>query len=130
MKQLMNLKKKNLNFRIRLLKILNSTYFLTTGLILVGVVILFVGLILLRVVFGTESPPSVWMNFIMVITCSFILTGSIFTIIRNEIPKDPNGILPSIKGRWAVVLGMFATLMSGFAEIGLLYFFLQDLFGK
>lgn len=115
--------------RMSIVTFLKSTYFLTSGLAFIGGMILIVGAIILRIVYGPQS-SDVFIHLLIIISCGFMLTGSIFIIIRKEIVRDPKGILPSIKGRWAVILGTFATLVSGFAEIGLLYFFLLDLFGK
>jgi hypothetical protein len=108
----------NKSRRQKIRNFLCSTAFLTIGLPLIALIIyLFVGGFLGQKIFG-GNPPVLYMYVIFAIGTGLILTGSIFTVIRREILRPG---LRSITGVWAIILGLFSSIIWGIFEIVILY---------
>ncbi len=103
---------------------LASTMFLTNGLWLVGITILFGGFALVNRMYPSNI-PDIYLGIIIIIGFPWLITGCIFVILRKEIPRFG---LPSIKGTWAITQGLVGLVILTFTELYVIYLVIRELY--
>ena len=95
-----------------------STQALVFGCVGISGVCLIVGLVIGRILFNGYSPP-IYLNLLFAFTLSWLIVGSLITIIRRELPISIGS--PSIKGVGAVFVGVIQLIILSLVEIYFLY---------
>ena len=98
-------------------KYFSTVQFKTLGGVVIGFVILFGGLIIWNAI-RNEPAPEYYVEYLGSIASLCVAISSAFVIKYKEAPRPG---LQSIKGTWAVIQGIIALLISGFAFIILFY---------
>jgi hypothetical protein len=98
-------------------KFFSAIQFKTLGGFVVGFVILFVGSVG-WVVIRNEPAPEYYGYFLVSIMSLCIAISATFVIKYKEAPRPG---LPSIKGTWAVIIGIINLLIFGLGSIYLFY---------
>lgn len=98
-------------------KYFTTVQFKTLGGFIIGFIILFGGFTG-WVVIRDDPAPEYYSYYIVSIASLCIAISSVFVIKYREAPRPG---LPSIKGTWAVIIGLFSLLIFGFVSIFLFY---------
>lgn len=95
-----------------------STQALVFGCVGISGVCLIIGLIIGRFFFNGYPPP-IYLHLFFAFTLSWWIVSSLITIIRRELPISIGS--PSIKGFWAVFIGVVQLIVLSLVEIYFLY---------
>ncbi len=103
-----------------------STAFLHYSSAIVGSLIFLLGLAL-PVYFYKQQLADPQLLVLLLLSLPWFVFAGIIAIVRKEVPRPG---LKSIKGAWAVFLGIFVVIVIGSSEAFLLYTLFQEIIGK
>lgn len=98
-------------------KYFSTVQFKTLGGFIIGSIILFGGSIGWHII-RNQPAPEYYGLYLVSIASFCVAISSVFVIKHKEAPRPG---LPSIKGTWAVIIGIFSLLTFGFVSILLFY---------